>query len=206
MSNKTMSTEEDNNVVVDDSSSLEFVSFLGPGGFGYVSIMRDSKYRFCAEKSSLMDFLKSLEKELRIMLCSAQGVPDPSSEDLGLFNLSSQTRRSQTARDPRSQQSDSSRQHQLAFRSVPARGSSLWWSIQPYLRYSAQLDTKLDSQHVRDPSQLQSVRDSTISACDLSNDQFQLATRSVPARDDQQAIRSRLFFIRWSIQPDLRFR
>ena len=60
-----MSTEEDNNVVVDDSSSLEFVSFLGPGGFGYVSIMRDSKYRFCAEKSSLMDFLKSLEKELR---------------------------------------------------------------------------------------------------------------------------------------------
>ncbi|KAF3589470.1 hypothetical protein F2Q69_00030948 [Brassica cretica] len=29
---------------------------------------------------------------------SAQGVPDPSSDDLGLFNLSSQTRRSQTAR------------------------------------------------------------------------------------------------------------
>ncbi|KAF3526791.1 hypothetical protein F2Q69_00047472 [Brassica cretica] len=28
---------------------------------------------------------------------SAQGVPDPSSNDLGLFNLSSQTRRSQTA-------------------------------------------------------------------------------------------------------------
>ncbi|KAF2566143.1 hypothetical protein F2Q68_00026020 [Brassica cretica] len=74
---------------------------------------------------------------------SAQGVPDPSSDDLGLFNLNSQTRRSQTARDPistlnssrsQSQQSDSSRQHQLAFRSVPARGSSLWWSIQPYLR------------------------------------------------------------------------
>ncbi|KAL0772208.1 hypothetical protein Bca101_037359 [Brassica carinata] len=50
---------------------------------------------------------------------------------------------SRTARDPistldssrsRSQQSDSSRQHQLAFRSVPACGSSLWWSIQPYLR------------------------------------------------------------------------
>ena len=69
MLNKTMSIEEDNNVVVDDSSSLEFVSFLGPGGFGYVSIMRDSKYLFCAEKSYLMDFLKILEKELRIMLC-----------------------------------------------------------------------------------------------------------------------------------------
>ncbi|KAF3596096.1 hypothetical protein DY000_02020065 [Brassica cretica] len=74
---------------------------------------------------------------------SAQGVSDPNSDDLGLFNLSSQTRRSQTARDPistldsscsPSQQLDSSRQHQLAFRSVPARGSSLWWSIQPYLR------------------------------------------------------------------------
>ncbi|KAF3602485.1 hypothetical protein F2Q69_00037939 [Brassica cretica] len=31
---------------------------------------------------------------------SAQGVPDPSSDDLGLFNLSSQTRQSQTARVP----------------------------------------------------------------------------------------------------------
>ncbi|CAN7112092.1 unnamed protein product [Brassica rapa subsp. narinosa] len=30
--------------------------------------MRDSKYLFCAEKSYLMDFLKILEKELRIML------------------------------------------------------------------------------------------------------------------------------------------
>ncbi|KAF3487476.1 hypothetical protein F2Q69_00055444 [Brassica cretica] len=29
---------------------------------------------------------------------SAQGVHDPNSDDLGLFNLSSQTRRSQTAR------------------------------------------------------------------------------------------------------------
>ena len=73
--------------------------------------------------------------------------------------------------------------------------------------------TQLDSQNVRDPSQRQSVRDwqqpvrdSTISARDLSNDQFQRVTRSVPARDDQQAIRSRLFFIRWSIQPDLRLR
>ncbi|KAF3510389.1 hypothetical protein F2Q69_00009030 [Brassica cretica] len=79
--------------------------------------------------------------------------------------------------------------------------------------FATQLDTKLDSQHVRDPSQRQSVcdrqqpvRDSTILARDLSNDQFQLATRSVPTRDDQQAIRSRLFFIRWSIQPDLRLR
>ncbi|KAF2546465.1 hypothetical protein F2Q70_00022833 [Brassica cretica] len=53
---------------------------------------------------------------------SAQGVPDPSLDDLGLFNLSSQTRRSQTARDPistldssrsRSQQSDNSRSDQF---------------------------------------------------------------------------------------------
>ncbi|KAF2558884.1 hypothetical protein F2Q68_00017515 [Brassica cretica] len=35
---------------------------------------------------------------VRLMISSAQGVPDPSSDDLGLFNLSSQTRRSQTAR------------------------------------------------------------------------------------------------------------
>ncbi|KAF3579866.1 hypothetical protein DY000_02032038 [Brassica cretica] len=38
-------------------------------------------------------------------------VPDPSSDDLGLFNLSSQTRRSQTARDNISSRSD---QFQLA--------------------------------------------------------------------------------------------
>ncbi|KAF2618703.1 hypothetical protein F2Q68_00041383 [Brassica cretica] len=44
----------------------------------------------------------------------------------------------------------------------------------------------------------QYVRDPTISA--------RYSTRSVPARDDQQAIRSRLFSIRWSIQPDLRLR
>ncbi|KAF3609133.1 hypothetical protein DY000_02047553 [Brassica cretica] len=57
--------------------------------------------------------------------------------------------------------------------------------------FATQLDTKLDSQHVCGPSQRQSVRDrqqpvrdSTISARDLSNAQFQLATRSVPARDD----------------------
>ncbi|KAF3553853.1 hypothetical protein F2Q69_00014424 [Brassica cretica] len=42
---------------------------------------------------------------------STQGVPDPSSDDLGLFNLSSQTRRSQTARDNISSRSD---QFQLA--------------------------------------------------------------------------------------------
>ncbi|KAF2614805.1 hypothetical protein F2Q70_00008436 [Brassica cretica] len=66
------------------------------------------------------------------MASSAQGVPNPSSDDLGLFNLSSQTRRSQTARDPistldssrsQSQQSDSSRQHQLAFRCSTLGGS-----------------------------------------------------------------------------------
>ncbi|KAF3589935.1 hypothetical protein F2Q69_00028484 [Brassica cretica] len=57
--------------------------------------------------------------------------------------------------------------------------------------FATQLDTNLDSQHVCGPSQRQSVRDrqqpvrdSTISARDLSNAQFQLATRSVPARDD----------------------
>ncbi|KAF2530685.1 hypothetical protein F2Q70_00028986 [Brassica cretica] len=39
-----------------------------------------------------------LERERERVDSSAQGVPDPSSDDLGLFNLSSQTRRSQTAR------------------------------------------------------------------------------------------------------------
>ncbi|KAF2534701.1 hypothetical protein F2Q70_00033598 [Brassica cretica] len=33
-----------------------------------------------------------------VLDASAQGVPDPSSDDLGLFNLNSQIRRSQTAR------------------------------------------------------------------------------------------------------------
>ncbi|KAF3588531.1 hypothetical protein F2Q69_00030696 [Brassica cretica] len=42
------------------------------------------------EKLGLRDYAKPA--------ASTQGVPDPSSDDLGLFNLSSQTRRSQTAR------------------------------------------------------------------------------------------------------------
>ncbi|CAN6866809.1 unnamed protein product [Brassica oleracea var. botrytis] len=72
MSNKTIIREDSNEalhvVVVNEPSSLEFVSFLGKGGFGSVSLMRDSKYRLYAEKSSPMDFIKSLEKEHRIML------------------------------------------------------------------------------------------------------------------------------------------
>ncbi|CAH8289559.1 unnamed protein product [Eruca vesicaria subsp. sativa] len=67
MSKNTMIREE-NNIVVNDSSPLEFVSFLGRGGFGSVSLMRDSKHRLYAEKSSPMDLIKSLEKEHRIML------------------------------------------------------------------------------------------------------------------------------------------
>ncbi|KAH0858002.1 hypothetical protein HID58_086263 [Brassica napus] len=72
MSNKTIIREDNNEalhvVVVNEPSSLEFVSFLGKGGFGSVALMRDSKYQLYAEKSSPMDFIKSLEKEHRIML------------------------------------------------------------------------------------------------------------------------------------------
>ncbi|KAF3510390.1 hypothetical protein F2Q69_00009033 [Brassica cretica] len=57
--------------------------------------------------------------------------------------------------------------------------------VRDLIPFATQLDTKLDSQHVRDPSQRQSVRDrqqpvpdSTISARDLSNDQFHPATIS----------------------------
>lgn len=50
-----------------DESSLEFVSILGQGGFGSVSLMRDSNFRLYAKKSSSLDHLKNLEKELRIM-------------------------------------------------------------------------------------------------------------------------------------------
>ncbi|KAF3495859.1 hypothetical protein DY000_02053471 [Brassica cretica] len=57
--------------------------------------------------------------------------------------------------------------------------------VRNLIPFATQLDTKLDSQHVRDPSQRQSVRyrqqpvrDSTISARDLSNGQFQPATIS----------------------------
>ncbi|KAF3490323.1 hypothetical protein F2Q69_00054876 [Brassica cretica] len=49
------------------------------------------------------------------MISSAQGVPDPSSDDLVLFNLSSQTRRSQTARR---QLATQSARRQLATRSA----------------------------------------------------------------------------------------
>ncbi|KAJ0252626.1 Protein kinase domain-containing protein [Hirschfeldia incana] len=75
MSNeKIMSTEdksEASNVVLvaNEPSSLEFVSFLGKGDFGSVTLMRDSKQQLYAEKSSRMDLIKSLEKEHRIMLC-----------------------------------------------------------------------------------------------------------------------------------------
>ncbi|KAG2302279.1 hypothetical protein Bca52824_030930 [Brassica carinata] len=70
MSKKAMIREDNNGAsnVVNESSSLEFVSFLGKGGFGSVALMRDSKYQLYAEKSSPMDFKKSLEKEHRIML------------------------------------------------------------------------------------------------------------------------------------------
>ncbi|KAF3496915.1 hypothetical protein DY000_02052773 [Brassica cretica] len=59
---------------------------------------------------------------------SAQGVPDPSSNDPSLFNLNSQTRRSQTARDPISTLDISRsryKQGQQAIRSCSAHGSSL---------------------------------------------------------------------------------
>ncbi|KAG2302280.1 hypothetical protein Bca52824_030931 [Brassica carinata] len=70
MSKKTIIKEDNNGAsnVVNESPSLEFVSFLGRGGFGSVSLMRDSKYQLYAEKSSPIDFKKSLEKEHRIML------------------------------------------------------------------------------------------------------------------------------------------
>ncbi|CAN8275422.1 unnamed protein product [Cochlearia groenlandica] len=52
-----------------DSTKLEFVSVLGRGGFGSVSLMRDSNSRqLYAEKSSSLDLIKTLEKEHRIML------------------------------------------------------------------------------------------------------------------------------------------
>ncbi|CAN8285345.1 unnamed protein product [Cochlearia groenlandica] len=51
-----------------EESKLEFVSVLGRGGFGSVSLMRDSNFRLYAEKSSPLHLLKSLQKEHRIML------------------------------------------------------------------------------------------------------------------------------------------
>ncbi|KAF8083129.1 hypothetical protein N665_0791s0026 [Sinapis alba] len=55
---------------VDQSSSvLEFVSFLGKGGFGSVALIRDSKHhRLHAVKSSPIAYMESLKKEHRIML------------------------------------------------------------------------------------------------------------------------------------------
>ncbi|CAA7018678.1 unnamed protein product [Microthlaspi erraticum] len=50
-----------------DESSLKFVSVLGRGGYGSVTLMRDSNLRLFAEKSSSFDDLRSLEKEHRIM-------------------------------------------------------------------------------------------------------------------------------------------
>ncbi|VVB02985.1 unnamed protein product [Arabis nemorensis] len=52
---------------INESNSLEFVSILGRGGFGSISLMRDSNFRLHAEKSSPLDHLMNLEKELRIM-------------------------------------------------------------------------------------------------------------------------------------------
>ncbi|CAF1919117.1 mitogen-activated protein kinase kinase kinase 20 [Brassica napus] len=58
----------DDREVVEEFSSLEFVAFLGQGGFGSVTLMRDSKSRLHAEKSSPVYYIKNLEKEHRIML------------------------------------------------------------------------------------------------------------------------------------------
>ncbi|KAJ4888728.1 Protein kinase superfamily protein [Raphanus sativus] len=58
----------DDREVVDESSTLEFVSLLGQGGFGSVALMRDSKSRLHAEKSSPIYYINNLEKEHRIML------------------------------------------------------------------------------------------------------------------------------------------
>ncbi|KAF2585648.1 hypothetical protein F2Q70_00037393 [Brassica cretica] len=71
----------------------------------------------CSSEHGKRAMLKSVPwHDLTPFFICFSGVPDPSSDDLGLFNLSSQTRRSQTARG---QLADSSRpdQHvgQLAF-------------------------------------------------------------------------------------------
>ncbi|RID60573.1 hypothetical protein BRARA_F03721 [Brassica rapa] len=72
-----MIREDDNNnnnnskapdVVGQSSSVLEFVCFLGRGGFGSVALIRDSKQRLHAEKSSPIAYMESLKKEHRIML------------------------------------------------------------------------------------------------------------------------------------------
>ncbi|KAL0793100.1 hypothetical protein Bca101_064477 [Brassica carinata] len=56
------------NVVDESFTALEFVSFLGQGGFGSVALMRDSESRLHAEKSSPIYYINNLEKEHRIML------------------------------------------------------------------------------------------------------------------------------------------
>ncbi|CAF2091432.1 unnamed protein product [Brassica napus] len=56
------------NVVGQSSSVLEFVCFLGRGSFGSVALIRDSKQRLHAEKSSPIAYMESLKKEHRIML------------------------------------------------------------------------------------------------------------------------------------------
>ena len=69
---KMVMTREDNskapNVVGQSSSVLEFVCFLGRGSFGSVALIRDSKQRLHAEKSSPIAYMESLKKEHRIML------------------------------------------------------------------------------------------------------------------------------------------
>ncbi|KAL0793098.1 hypothetical protein Bca101_064475 [Brassica carinata] len=56
------------NVADESFTALEFVSFLGQGGFGSVALMRDSESRLHAEKSSPIYYINNLEKEHRIML------------------------------------------------------------------------------------------------------------------------------------------
>ncbi|XP_048618293.1 mitogen-activated protein kinase kinase kinase 20-like [Brassica napus] len=56
------------NVVGQSSSVLEFVCVLGRGSFGSVTLIRDSKHRLHAEKSSPIAYMESLKKEHRIML------------------------------------------------------------------------------------------------------------------------------------------
>ncbi|CAN6909612.1 unnamed protein product [Brassica oleracea] len=56
------------NVVGQSSSVLEFVCVLGRGSFGSATLIRDSKQRLHAEKSSPIAYMESLKKEHRIML------------------------------------------------------------------------------------------------------------------------------------------
>ncbi|KAL0793099.1 hypothetical protein Bca101_064476 [Brassica carinata] len=61
-------SRDDKEASNESSTALEFVSFLGQGGFGSVALMRDSRSRLHAEKSSPIYYIDNLEKEHRIML------------------------------------------------------------------------------------------------------------------------------------------